>query len=100
MPAPVLAQLIRAGARLLPLMPISIFQAPHPRPRAHRHTRTLAISTMCIGENSAVLAVHYLNAQLTALYENALHCLTHHPNAKNLEENKYSFALTEFFYGK
>ncbi|OBZ67411.1 hypothetical protein A0H81_12515 [Grifola frondosa] len=47
----------------------------------------LAISTMCIGENSAVLAVHYLNVQLTALYENALHCLTHHPDTKNLEEN-------------
>ena len=33
---------------------------------------------MCVGENCAPQAVHYMNAQLAALYENAADCIKHH----------------------
>ncbi|KAL4248925.1 hypothetical protein ABKN59_007566 [Abortiporus biennis] len=56
---------------------------------------------MCFGENSAPHATHYLNAQLTALWENATECVAHHGNGlKPSDSQKYSFSLAEFFYGK
>ena len=42
---------------------------------------------MCVGENNAIQSVNYLNAQLTALYQNALECLRSHHNAHNLEDH-------------
>lgn len=39
-------------------------------------------SRMCVGENCAPQAVHYINAQLSALYDNAVDCLKHHGNAQ------------------
>ncbi|TCD65183.1 hypothetical protein EIP91_003005 [Steccherinum ochraceum] len=60
----------------------------------HRHT-------MCIGENSAPHAEHYLNAQLGALWENATECVSHHSKGLKPSDNqKYSFALAEYYFGK
>ncbi|EKM50129.1 uncharacterized protein PHACADRAFT_153519 [Phanerochaete carnosa HHB-10118-sp] len=56
---------------------------------------------MCVGENNAPQAQHYLNAQLGALYENAVGCVERH--GKGLQpdaDHKYSFAPAEFYYGK
>ncbi|CCM02877.1 uncharacterized protein FIBRA_04991 [Fibroporia radiculosa] len=54
---------------------------------------------MCVGENCAPQAVHYVNAQLTALYENALDCVKTHDNAdKPGEHFKYSHALADFSF--
>ncbi|OSX64959.1 hypothetical protein POSPLADRAFT_1044390 [Postia placenta MAD-698-R-SB12] len=54
---------------------------------------------MCVGENCAPQAVHYMNAQLTALYENALSCVKEHDVAhKHPEQTKYSHALAEYSY--
>ncbi|KAI0916987.1 hypothetical protein AcW1_007702 [Taiwanofungus camphoratus] len=56
---------------------------------------------MCVGENCAPQAVHYINAQLSALYDNAVDCLKHHGNAQRPgEQFKYSHALAEFSFGK
>ncbi|KZT11520.1 uncharacterized protein LAESUDRAFT_274940 [Laetiporus sulphureus 93-53] len=54
---------------------------------------------MCVGENCAPQAVHYMNAQLTSLYENAVECIKHHNYAnKPAEEYKYSHALAEYAF--
>ncbi|KZT64494.1 hypothetical protein DAEQUDRAFT_678489 [Daedalea quercina L-15889] len=54
---------------------------------------------MCVGENCAPQAVHYMNAQLAALYENAVDCIKHHDRTnKPAEQFKYSHALAEFTY--
>ncbi|KZT65463.1 hypothetical protein DAEQUDRAFT_524238 [Daedalea quercina L-15889] len=54
---------------------------------------------MCVGENCAPQAVHYMNAQLAALYENAADCIKHHDwTNKPAEQFKYSHALAEFTY--
>ncbi|EED84148.1 predicted protein [Postia placenta Mad-698-R] len=54
---------------------------------------------MCVGENCAPQAVHYMNAQLAALYDNARACLDdHHVTEKKLEETRYSHALAEYKY--
>lgn len=37
-----------------------------------------SICNMCVGENCAPQAVHYMNAQLAALYENAVDCIKQH----------------------
>lgn len=76
---------------------------------------------MCVGENNAVQAVNYLNAQLTALHQNATECLTHHANAQKSEDHYstlfnpyisnasltgltrcsgYTHALAQFYFGK
>ncbi|KDQ49725.1 hypothetical protein JAAARDRAFT_142971 [Jaapia argillacea MUCL 33604] len=55
---------------------------------------------MCLGQNSAHHAVHYLNAQLGALYENSVECVKHTgPGLKPLERVRYDFALAEFAVG-
>lgn len=71
---------------------------------------------MCVGENCAPQAVHYMNAQLAALYDNARACLDdHHVTEKKPEETSrflrrstsathsrirtgYSHALAEYKY--
>ena len=56
---------------------------------------------MCIDGNNAVHVSHYLNAQLTALWENARQCAAHYGDSFNLEESqKFSFALAQFFVGR
>ncbi|GJJ16021.1 hypothetical protein Clacol_010300 [Clathrus columnatus] len=55
---------------------------------------------MCLGENSANHAVHYVNAQLTALWENSVECTEHAgKNLKPLDRIRYDFALREFHVG-
>lgn len=55
---------------------------------------------MCLGQNSAHHAVHYLNAQLNSLYENAVECVKHcGTGLKPLERVRYDFALAEFHVG-
>ncbi|TCD64013.1 hypothetical protein EIP91_004681 [Steccherinum ochraceum] len=56
---------------------------------------------MCIGENSAPHAEHYINGQLGTLWENAYECVQHHGKGmKPSESQKYSFALAEYWFGK
>ncbi|EMD31462.1 hypothetical protein CERSUDRAFT_69274 [Gelatoporia subvermispora B] len=56
---------------------------------------------MCVGENNAPQAVHYINAQLSALYDNALSCIRDHDSALRHEEPyRYAHALAAFDYGK
>ncbi|THH28534.1 hypothetical protein EUX98_g5660 [Antrodiella citrinella] len=65
------------------------------------HSEPLFPSVMCIGENSAPHAEHYLNAQLGALWENAVECVSHHGKGLKPSDNqKYSFSLAEYYYGK
>jgi len=55
---------------------------------------------MCLGENSANHVVHYVNSQLTALWENSVECTQHAgKNLKPLERVRYDFALREFYVG-
>ncbi|KAH9910984.1 hypothetical protein B0H21DRAFT_714389 [Amylocystis lapponica] len=52
---------------------------------------------MCVGENCAPQSAHYINAQLTALYQNALDCLKHHENADRPQKQyQYANALAQF----
>ncbi|OCH91887.1 hypothetical protein OBBRIDRAFT_727931 [Obba rivulosa] len=56
---------------------------------------------MCVGENNAPQAVHYINSQLSALYDNALSCIRDHGNAQRYEEQyRYAHALAGFDYGR
>ncbi|KAJ3554928.1 hypothetical protein NM688_g2854 [Phlebia brevispora] len=56
---------------------------------------------MCVGENCAPQATHYINAQIGALYDNALGCVERHSKGlKPDEDHKYSFALAEFYFGR
>ncbi|EMD39997.1 hypothetical protein CERSUDRAFT_112242 [Gelatoporia subvermispora B] len=56
---------------------------------------------MCVGENNAPQAVHYISSQLSALYDNALSCIRDHDNARRHEEPyRYAHALAGFDYGK
>ncbi|KAI0963791.1 hypothetical protein AcW1_000768 [Taiwanofungus camphoratus] len=56
---------------------------------------------MCVGENCASPAVHYINAQLAALHENAVDCLEHHGTTQSGKaQPEYSYALAEFFFGE
>ncbi|PCH40165.1 hypothetical protein WOLCODRAFT_68457 [Wolfiporia cocos MD-104 SS10] len=56
---------------------------------------------MCVGENCAPQAVHYINAQLAALYDNALSCIETHENAHKSEDRfKYSHALAEYSFSE
>ncbi|EMD37679.1 hypothetical protein CERSUDRAFT_105605 [Gelatoporia subvermispora B] len=56
---------------------------------------------MCVGENNAPQAVHYINSQLSALYDNALSCIRDHNNAQRHEETyRYAHALAGFDYGR
>ncbi|KAI0676217.1 hypothetical protein C8Q78DRAFT_995876 [Trametes maxima] len=50
---------------------------------------------MCIGENLAPFAAYYLNAQLSALYENSLKCVAEHPDAQSEGNHRFS-ALARF----
>ncbi|KAF8881368.1 hypothetical protein BD779DRAFT_1546677 [Infundibulicybe gibba] len=55
---------------------------------------------MCLGQNSAHHAVHYLNSQLRSLYENSVECVKHAGSGlKPLERVRYDFALAEFHVG-
>lgn len=55
---------------------------------------------MCLGENSAHHAVHYVNAQLGALWDNATQCVHKvGKDLKPLERVRYDFALAEFHAG-
>lgn len=52
---------------------------------------------MCVGENCALQAVHYVNAQLGALYENAVDYLKEHsPSQKPPEQS--SKQQTDLFF--
>ena len=55
---------------------------------------------MCIDGNSATLSVRYLNAQLRALWDNAVECSTHatYTEFRSIEYDKSKFtrALREF----
>ncbi|TFK51257.1 hypothetical protein OE88DRAFT_1629687 [Heliocybe sulcata] len=55
---------------------------------------------MCLGENNADHASHYINAQLGALYENAIQCTQRQESShlKAYERVRYDFALAEWFY--
>ncbi|PCH38353.1 hypothetical protein WOLCODRAFT_115316 [Wolfiporia cocos MD-104 SS10] len=54
---------------------------------------------MCVGENCAPQAVHYMNAQLAALHDNAVACLKDHdPAHKPQDQTRYSHALAEYAY--
>ncbi|KAI0667298.1 hypothetical protein C8Q78DRAFT_1082416 [Trametes maxima] len=53
---------------------------------------------MCLGENLAPFATRYLNAQLTALYENAKLCVSEHPEARD-ELNQQFSALAQYAIG-
>ena len=56
---------------------------------------------MCYGENNALHASHYVNAQLKALWENAVECATRQGTDLSLDEiHRYSFALAQFSFGK
>ncbi|OCH90224.1 hypothetical protein OBBRIDRAFT_731201 [Obba rivulosa] len=56
---------------------------------------------MCVGENNAPQAAHYINSQLSALYENAISCIKEHYNSqRHGEQYRYSYALAQFDYGK
>ncbi|KAF9010257.1 hypothetical protein BDQ17DRAFT_1421498 [Cyathus striatus] len=55
---------------------------------------------MCLGENSAHHAVHYLNAQLGSLWENSTECSNKAGKGlKPLERVRYDFALAEYHIG-
>ncbi|TFK37966.1 hypothetical protein BDQ12DRAFT_132552 [Crucibulum laeve] len=55
---------------------------------------------MCLGQNSAHHAVHYLNAQIGALWENATECVKKSGQGlKPLDRVRYDFALAEFHVG-
>ncbi|KDQ50328.1 hypothetical protein JAAARDRAFT_200103 [Jaapia argillacea MUCL 33604] len=55
---------------------------------------------MSLTQNSAHLAVHYINAQLGALCDNSVECVKHTgPGLKPLECVCYDFALAEFAVG-
>lgn len=49
---------------------------------------------MCVGENCAPQAVHYMNAQLAALYENAADCIKHHDWSTKPAEQFSTYLLT------
>lgn len=55
---------------------------------------------MCIDGNSATLSVRYLNAQLGALWENAVDCAAHSSytdfKSSEFDKGKYTRALREF----
>ncbi|KZT65461.1 hypothetical protein DAEQUDRAFT_676750 [Daedalea quercina L-15889] len=54
---------------------------------------------MCIGENCARQAVRYVNAQLSAHYENAVDCVNNHNQyQKPTQKSSYSHALAGFTY--
>ena len=59
---------------------------------------------MCIDGNSAELSTHYINAQLQALFENAITCSKHVAGLKldfkdsAYEKSRYTRALREFHY--
>ncbi|KAI0776553.1 hypothetical protein BD413DRAFT_610174 [Trametes elegans] len=45
---------------------------------------------MCVGENLAPFCSTYLNAQLSALYENAQQCVGEHPDASSQGNHRFS----------
>lgn len=54
---------------------------------------------MCLDGNNAPHSAHYINAQLTALYENSEECVAHHAHGLKAHERvRFDFALAEFFY--
>ena len=59
---------------------------------------------MCLNGNSAELSVHYINAQLQALFDNATKCAEHVAGLKldfkssAYEKSRYKRALREFHY--
>ncbi|GBE84880.1 hypothetical protein SCP_0700600 [Sparassis crispa] len=56
---------------------------------------------MCIGENCAPQAAHYMNAQLAALHANAISCMRDHENAQKRDDiYRYSHALAHFSHSK
>ncbi|EKM54057.1 uncharacterized protein PHACADRAFT_145658 [Phanerochaete carnosa HHB-10118-sp] len=60
---------------------------------------------MCYGENNAGHAVSYFNSQLKGLWDISEECADQHldPDARlkpDARQHRYSFALSEFYYGK
>ncbi|KAH9937112.1 uncharacterized protein B0H18DRAFT_867006 [Fomitopsis serialis] len=56
---------------------------------------------MCFGENCALQATQYVNAQLAVLHANAMSCFREHENSQKPEEHlRYGHALYDFVYGK
>ncbi|KAF8183035.1 hypothetical protein K438DRAFT_1600129 [Mycena galopus ATCC 62051] len=59
---------------------------------------------MCLGDNSATLSARYLNAQLTAMWENARECASYdiqpHVDVRSVEyhKHKYTRSLAEFHF--
>lgn len=48
---------------------------------------------MCVGENSAPHVAHYLNAQLTALYENSVECVKHHSDGRKPDDKHSEYRI-------
>ncbi|KAF8128338.1 hypothetical protein K438DRAFT_1948831 [Mycena galopus ATCC 62051] len=59
---------------------------------------------MCLGDNSATLSARYLNAQLKAMWENAVECATHDIQpavdfrSHEYQKHKYTRSLAEFYF--
>ncbi|KAK7042564.1 hypothetical protein R3P38DRAFT_320807 [Favolaschia claudopus] len=60
---------------------------------------------MCPGDNSAALSVRYLNAQLTAMWQNAAECVGHEGKKSTVDlraadyiKHKYTRSLAQFHY--
>lgn len=67
---------------------------------------TFCTTAMCFDNNNSSLSVHYINAQLTALWQNAQKCAEFlHPGdatvdirSSHFEKSRYTRALREFYY--
>ncbi|KAF9516569.1 hypothetical protein BS47DRAFT_1390620 [Hydnum rufescens UP504] len=56
---------------------------------------------MCLNGNNATHVSHYLNAQLTALWENSRECVHHYGDTVKLDDShKYSTAFAQFSVGR
>ncbi|KAF8125900.1 hypothetical protein K438DRAFT_2001766 [Mycena galopus ATCC 62051] len=59
---------------------------------------------MCLGDNSATLSARYLNAQLKAMWENAVECANHDIQpavdfrSHEYQKHKYTRSLAEFYF--
>ncbi|KAJ7337546.1 hypothetical protein DFH08DRAFT_1014736 [Mycena albidolilacea] len=60
---------------------------------------------MCLGDNSATLSVRYLNAQLSAMWENAVECVGHEGQKTTVDlrspdynNHKYARSLAQFHF--
>jgi hypothetical protein len=60
---------------------------------------------MCLNDNSATLSVRYLNAQLTAMWQNAVECVGHEGKkatvdlrSTDYDKHKYTRSLAQFHF--